>query len=72
MFKLLNPFEDHLTPVNTWFPNTSDVRDILDRDMFLSSTIKNSQTACNPKLYDSIYNLCSSFVDQTLPKPEVF
>ena len=64
---------DNLTPAAAWFPWTSAMRQVIDRNMFLSITEKEG-CICNPALFNSICNLADIFfnANEEMPLLEMF
>lgn len=64
----------NLTPVESWFPWTTAMQQIIDRNMFLSNKETWSDTVCNPSLFDAICAFANCFLEEgeELPKIERF
>lgn len=69
-----NEFKN-LTPIESWFPWTSTMRQIIDRNLFLSEEEqKSGNSICNPSLFNSVCALADCFLEdgETLQKMEMF
>lgn len=65
-------FQGHITPKECWFPETSLINDIRDREMPLTKTQGIPETVFQPALYDAVVALANCFVDEDIIAPEVF
>lgn len=63
---------NQFTPSESWLPWTNAVTKIIDRNLFLSGTKKDSGTICKPALYNAVCNLADCFVDGDFVRPEEF
>ncbi len=51
----------NITPQETWFPWTSDMRKLIDRNMYISNIKGKKNTIVNVQLHSSIYKLVECF-----------
>ena len=71
----LDAFFGHITPRETWFPDTPLINDIKDRQLLLSETEKVPETVYHPQLYSAVLHLADFFIGtgiSNLPRPEAF
>jgi chromosome partitioning protein len=62
---------ENFTPKSAWYPWTTAIRKYIDRGLFLSDKIKDSDHLQNEQLFNAVYELASCFVDDNhLPRPE--
>jgi len=61
-----------LTPVETWFPWTSQIHLLVDYHKSLTCSKGNSGAVYNPDLYRAVTELAGCFFDEELHFPEVF
>jgi chromosome segregation ATPase len=69
----LESFQGHITPRETWFPDTPLMNDIKDRQLLLAEKEKIPGTVCQPQLYSAVLNLAECFLDAEITThPEAF
>ncbi|MFI3257015.1 MAG: AAA family ATPase [Spirochaetales bacterium] len=54
---------DNITPVPSWFPWTANMRQIIDRNMFLAKKEGVANSICNEQLHASVCSLAECFFE---------